>query len=229
MNEITEHFRLALKHHKDRSGAKIEQIAEACGKSARQVQGVLSDKERKGLGGTARLKVAEFFGTTYQEMLALGEALARGDNPPRDVHPATEDARGYMSVARMEVVVQEVMFSYRALEATMRLWKSAFEALPVYALLIEDGVVIEQNRLSRKMGLAIGGALCEQCVDSGCHGGRDLCAVHRAIATGIEASEARRLNGVLYQVNAAPLNINGVPKEYVLVTAVAISEELTGK
>jgi hypothetical protein len=100
MNTTTEVFRAALVELKLRSNAKIPDIAKAAGVSTRHIQGVLSEKEKKGLGAAAQYQVAAFFGMRVTEMMALGERLLAGIHTPSggaiatgaadiDTHPTT--------------------------------------------------------------------------------------------------------------------------------------------
>lgn len=75
MSRAKEQFRAALIILKKKNKKKFWQIAEAAGVSERHIQGVVSAKERKGLGARAAEAVAHLFGLTYAEMLEIGEAF----------------------------------------------------------------------------------------------------------------------------------------------------------
>jgi len=92
--DVGELFRLGLVEMKRRKRAKIEEIAKACGVTPRHIQGVLSPKEKKGLGRDAQTKVAGFFGMSPADMLSLGMKLSQQDGgsvaPYHDYRPSRQ-------------------------------------------------------------------------------------------------------------------------------------------
>lgn len=70
-------FRIALIELKARKRKKIPEIAKAAGVSTRHIQGVLSNREMKGMGPAAQLSVAEFFKISLEEMISLGMSLSK--------------------------------------------------------------------------------------------------------------------------------------------------------
>jgi len=77
-------FRIALIELKARKRKKIPEIAAAAGVSTRHIQGVLSNKEKKGLGPAAQLSVAEFFKIDLEEMISLGMSISKKFSPEEE-------------------------------------------------------------------------------------------------------------------------------------------------
>ena len=80
MENYRESFRQALIFLKKFSGRTLAEIAKAGDCTTRHIQGVLSDKERKGLGVSAGHRVADLFGLSYEDMLTLGKMIREGQD-----------------------------------------------------------------------------------------------------------------------------------------------------
>lgn len=85
MRDEREDFRLSLVYLKGKERLKITEIAKVAGCTPRHIQGVLSDKEKKGLGRGASQRVSELFGFSYRDMLSMGERIAKGEKPEQPV------------------------------------------------------------------------------------------------------------------------------------------------
>jgi transcriptional regulator with XRE-family HTH domain len=226
---VKEKFRLALVELKKRKGLSLAVIAKASGRSTRQIQGVLSSKEKKGLGLAAATKLAEYLGTTYEEMLELGgRVLAGSESEQVKVPPPAEQPHPLPVTIHQLAPVDDVVDMLRNAESHMReldlrlnIGRAVFEMMPVAAVLIRDGIVVVQNLKSRLLGKALGFPLCDSCIDAKCHGHRLDCALQVAMLTHTEATEERVVVGVRYRVAATPIFIGG--REYILLTAIDLS------
>ena len=87
MKNIKEQYRQALIYLKRTHGKTISWIADKGGCSHRHIQGVLSDKEKKGIGGEAGERIASAFGMTYADMLSFGQWVMDGRDPEGWVPP----------------------------------------------------------------------------------------------------------------------------------------------
>jgi SOS-response transcriptional repressor LexA len=87
MKNIKEQYRQALIHLKRTHGKTISWIAGKGGCSHRHIQGVLSDKEKKGIGGEAGERIASAFGLTYADMLSFGQWIIDGRDPEQWISP----------------------------------------------------------------------------------------------------------------------------------------------
>jgi len=94
MKNIKEQYRRALIYLKRTHGKTISWIADKGGCSHRHIQGVLSDKERKGIGGEAGERIASAFTMTYADMLSLGQWIIDGHNPEQWIPPLRSLATG---------------------------------------------------------------------------------------------------------------------------------------
>lgn len=83
MGSIKEQYRLAFACLMDRTDKKIEGIADAVSCTSRHLQGVLSEQQGKGLSHKLGQKVAEVFGLTYNDMLAIGRDIMEGRDPDK--------------------------------------------------------------------------------------------------------------------------------------------------
>jgi len=87
MKNIKEQYRRALIYLKRTHGKTIAWIADKGACSHRHIQGVLSDKERKGIGGEAGERIASAFGMTYADMLSFGQWIMDDHDPEQWVPP----------------------------------------------------------------------------------------------------------------------------------------------
>lgn len=81
MKDVKEQYRQALNHLKTVNGCTIAWLARIGGCSTRHIQSVLSEKEKKGIGGAVGEKIANAFGMNYSDMLNLGQWIIDGHDP----------------------------------------------------------------------------------------------------------------------------------------------------
>jgi len=85
-NSRDDQFRSALSFLKANKRLTIADLAEMGGCSSRHIQGILSEKERKGAGRTVGHHLSAALGVSYENMLSLGRWIIDGKSPT-DWHP----------------------------------------------------------------------------------------------------------------------------------------------
>jgi len=188
-------------------------IAAKAGVSAVNMSKVLNFKS--GCSAKWRKKICDAIGVTVDSLVDKPKEVAQ---PERRIHITPTN----------HVDLREVLSGLTALinklgETTdrARMWKSVFDALPIAAIIVKDDKVIFQNQRSKAFGLVSGENVCLTCANADeCNG--DDCALHRAHATGIEASEYKVIKGTHYKVICVPVTV--VDASYIIITATEIDE-----
>jgi hypothetical protein len=80
-NPRDDQFRTALSFLKANKRLTIAELAKMGGCSSRHIQGILSEKERKGAGRTVGHHIAAALGFSYEDMLTLGRWIIDGKSP----------------------------------------------------------------------------------------------------------------------------------------------------
>jgi len=84
-----EEFRVAFDYLRTVNKTELQPVAEACGCSKRHIQGILSEKERKGASRACADGISKFFKLNYEDFIDLGRWIISGRNPegwPRPFH-----------------------------------------------------------------------------------------------------------------------------------------------
>lgn len=76
-----EEFRVAFDYLRTINKTELKLVADACGCSKRHIQGILSEKERKGVSRAFAVGISNFFNLDYEDFISLGRWILKGKNP----------------------------------------------------------------------------------------------------------------------------------------------------
>lgn len=187
-----------------------------------------SDKMKTALAKKAGLDVAEIValgqgGSTQ----TLSDKAQDRPNRTSDFIPGVQ--AGHINPSDFLSAAATLVGQYQKNDERMRYWHTMFDALPVAALIVKDGLLCYQNVKGRALGNMIGEPICAACVGDGCCGqcrqeaiergkcDECPCPIAGAMRTGQTLSGKIAFGGVLYNVNVAPISLHG--HEYYLVVA----------
>lgn len=210
MAKASEYFLAALRDIVDNGGMKQVEIERRSGIARQTVSSYYKGKKDAGID--QQELIAEACGMSYIDFLQRGKEI---------LEPVVVGNRfDYMSCDDFRATLAGLEESYVKVYDRLRLWRSVFENMPIPSLVIRDKVVVYQNKKSREWGVVTGGPLCDKCIDIGCKGENENCAIKRAINDGIESQERKTLGETDYLVQTFPLHQN--EHDYTIVSATVI-------
>ena len=127
---------------------------------------------------------------------------------------------GYYSSNDVADNLRAIEASYRKVDARLHYWSNIFELMPMPACILRDGIVVNQNKLSRELGPAIGKPLCNNCFDTECAG--DDCIIKKAVEEHRSIEGYKKTERGYMKVQTSPFRIEQY--DYVLVTATPVDE-----
>ena len=220
--------RLASKEHTQ------AEIADSAGITANYMSLLVRGKRRA--SDDVREAIANVLGVSLRELINEGYLITYGkpiDSPTPQKAPASPQIPGVDAgyINPSDFLQESVTFvnQYQKADQRLHYWRTMFDALPVAAMIIKDGLLCYQNVKGRSLGNLLGEPICAACVGEGCcgqcrqeaieRGKCDDCPCPIAIAmrTGQPAVGNITFDGVLYTVNVSPISLQG--HEYYLVVA----------
>ena len=243
-------FAAALRHKlnqktKTLSGQRITQrlLADKTGLSVQWVNAIIHERVIKGKVSRASREVeqdiAEVFGYSHSEFIRLGEMVLEGlpvQNGKTEIPllPAPQRieitgappqvANGFDTICAaattLAATLQTLANQQRKEQERLEMWNEVFEMLPNPTLIVRNGIIEFQNKLSLIWGRITGGPLCGTCLDDQCDG--DDCKLKEAMETHQETRTYKFIRDDFYKLIISQMRYGGL--EYFIVSATEINE-----
>lgn len=236
MNKETQaYFMAGLQHHIKESGQTQDAVAIKAG-----TNGVTMSKYINGRGNSApkwRAKVLAALNVDESELVMLGKRLLNplgGAGLPSyhvSLAPAQQPSQtenfssnGFDNICAaatgLAATLQTLANQQRKEQERLEMWNEVFEMLPNPTLIVRNGIIEFQNKLSLIWGKITGGPLCGTCLDDQCDG--DGCKLREAMETHQETRTYKFIRDDFYKLIISPMRYGGL--EYFVVSATEINE-----
>ncbi|HAS53373.1 MAG TPA: hypothetical protein DCS42_04165 [Nitrospiraceae bacterium] len=120
----------------------------------------------------------------------------------------------------LAATLQTLANQQRKEQERLEMWNEVFEMLPNPTLIVRNGIIEFQNKMSLIWGRLTGGPLCGTCLDDQCDG--DDCKLKEAMATHQETRAYKFIRDDFYKLIISPMRYGGL--EYFIVSATEINE-----
>jgi len=136
---------------------------------------------------------------------------------PEKTFPAKVSSMDVLNaVAIASTSIQAFVGQCRDIEKERVYWQTAFNEMPVSAMLIHDDIVVEQNIKSRSLKILKGKKFCDNCEGDACTN-LDICPLNIAKTTATASSGYKIIDNLRYKLDCKPIRIDG--SEYIIVLA----------
>ena len=215
-NQEYEDFLVGVSRYIEVNGLVQKEVAVKAGRSPVNFSKVLN--RHNGCTAKYRKDICDAMGVSEIQMVRLGESVmvpAQPEAPPifppamaTDTLPADEAIQALSQVSQ----------SFLKLDAKLKYWMQAFDALPLPVIIVRDGIVFSQNRASRALWSGLGLPLCDGCKDETC---REIgCDIKDAIDKGRDVEKYKLIGKDYYKVQTSHFTANAHHYAAVVITKI---------
>jgi len=168
-------------------------------------------------------RYAEVLNITEADIVMMGrDALNKKTTPPPA--PTAQRTPDHVDVDNFLAASWALATQYRKADKDQKWWKEIFDMLPSPTLIVENEVVIHQNKPSEIWGKIAGKSIHEVQLNDGDDG--DDCPLKMAIETKQESSVCKYIRDDYYKVVASPFRYDG--RDIFIVTCTEVNETVGG-
>jgi len=179
-----------------------------------------------------REKILQVLNVDESELVLLGKRLTNpigaGNLSSFEVKLAQAKEEDYTPPDEAIGALSAVTASLLKLDGKLKYWLQAFDSLPVPVIILRDGIVRSQNKLSKAIWSGMDRPLCDGCKDDECQ--RQGCEIKDAVDHGREIEKYKKIGDDYFKVSTSYFSANGNRYTAILITKIneclAVTEQL---